>query len=202
MCKLYTNKTTVQEMADLFRAKSPHGFNAPADVYPGYPGLVVRNDAGERFIEQMNWGFPVRLKGMKPTSKPKPVNNARNDKLLTGFWKHWFVIPAQRCLIPFAAFAEAEGDKGKMTRTRIRVADQPLAAWAGLGDHGIGLSGESAPRCRIEIEHAVDDRGLAGHTIGQHVSYRESCFVEEAANLDRRRAGLLHDLCCDGNDGV
>ncbi len=43
MCNLYTNKSTVAEMADLFRAKAPHGFNAPADVYPGYPGLVGRS---------------------------------------------------------------------------------------------------------------------------------------------------------------
>lgn len=132
MCNLYANKTSVQEMADLFKARAPHGFNAPADVYPGYPGLVVRESDDARVIDQMTWGFPVRLKGMKPTSKPKPVNNARDDKLLTGFWKHWFVTPAQRCLIPFTAFAEAEGPKGKMTRTWISVADQPTAAWAGL----------------------------------------------------------------------
>jgi putative SOS response-associated peptidase YedK len=132
MCNLYTNKTPVQEMADLFKAQAPHGFNAPADVYPGYPGLVIREHDGAGVIEQMTWGFPVRLKGMKPTSKPKPVNNARDDKLLTGFWKHWFTTPAQRCLIPFTAFAEAEGPKGKMTRTWISVADQPTAAWAGL----------------------------------------------------------------------
>ncbi len=31
MCNLYTNKSTVAEMADLFRAKAPHGFNAPAE---------------------------------------------------------------------------------------------------------------------------------------------------------------------------
>lgn len=82
-------------------------------------------------MQAMTWGFPVRLKNMKPTSKPKPVNNARDDKLLTGFWKHWLVTPAHRCLISFTAFAEAEGDKGRMTRTWISVADQPLAAWAG-----------------------------------------------------------------------
>ena len=111
-------------MADLFRAKAPHGFNAPADVYPGYPGLVVREDGGERVIEQMNWGFPVRLKGMKPTSKPKPVNNARDDKLMS-FWRPWFTSPAHRCLIPFTSFAEAEGEKGKMTRTWISVASWP-----------------------------------------------------------------------------
>src|SRR3546814_14761479 len=39
---------------------------------------------------------------------------------------------SQRCLIPFTAFAEAEGAAGAMTKTWIRVADQPLAAWAGL----------------------------------------------------------------------
>lgn len=132
MCNLYTNKSTVTEIADLFKAQVPHGFNAPADVYPGYPGLIVHEHAGSRLIEQMTWGFPVRLKGMKLTSKPKPVNNARDDKLLTGFWKHWFVMPAQRCLIPFTSFAEAEGEPGKMTRTWISVDDQPLAAWAGL----------------------------------------------------------------------
>lgn len=42
------------------------------------------------------------------------------------------IFGGQRCLIPFTSFAEAEGEPGKMTRTWIRVADQPLAAWAGL----------------------------------------------------------------------
>lgn len=119
-------------MADLFRTPATYGFNAADDVYPGYPGIVVREHEGARVLQSMNWGFPVRLKNMKPTSKPKPVNNARDDKLLTPFWKHWFITPAQRCLIPFTAFAEAEGPKGKMTRTWIRAEDQPTAAWAGL----------------------------------------------------------------------
>ena len=132
MCNLYTNKTTVQEMADLFRTPATFGSNAPDEIYPGYPGIVVRERDGARVLQSMTWGFPVRLKGMKAESKPKPVNNARDDKLLTGFWKHWFVTPAQRCLIPFTAFAEAEGPKGKMTRTWISVEDQPTAAWAGL----------------------------------------------------------------------
>ena len=132
MCNLYTNKSTVQEMADLFRTPAAYGFNAPDEVYPGYPGIVVREHEGARVLQSMNWGFPVRLKNMKPTSKPKPVNNARDDKLLTPFWKHWFTTPAHRCLIPFTSFAEAEGPKGKMTRTWISVADQPTAAWAGL----------------------------------------------------------------------
>ena len=77
---------------------------------------------------------------------------------------------------------------------------QPLLA--DIGDDGIGRSGGSAPRCRIEIEYAIDDCGLAGRRIGQHMGYSKGRFIEEAANLDRRRIGLLHDLCCGGNDGV
>lgn len=81
--------------------------------------MVVRQREGARVLPSMTWDFPVRLKDMKPTSKLKPVNNARDDKLLTPSWKHCFTTPAQRCLIPFTAFAEAEGPNGKMS-----------AAWA------------------------------------------------------------------------
>src|SRR3546814_4654408 len=43
------------------------------------------------------------------------------------------VTGVQTCALPiFTAFAEAEGEKGKMTRTWLSVVDQPLAACAGL----------------------------------------------------------------------
>ena len=71
------------------------------------------------------------LRAARHPRKPKPVNNARDDKLMT-FWRTWFTNPAQRCLIPLTAFAEAEGPDGKKTKTWISVADQPLAACAGL----------------------------------------------------------------------
>lgn len=132
MCNLVTLGASTDEVALHFKARRPKATNvATGEVYPGAQGFVVREDAGERIMQAMTWGFPVRLKTMKPTSKPKPVNNARDDKLMS-FWRPWFTKPAQRCLIPFTGFAEAEGEKGKMTRTWISVADQPLAAWAGL----------------------------------------------------------------------
>lgn len=132
MCNLVTLNASTDEVATHFKARRPKATNvSPGDAYPGGQGFVVREETGERIVQPMTWGFPVRLKTMKPTSKPKPVNNARDDKLLT-FWRPWFTDPAQRCLIPFTSFAEAEGEKGKMTRTWISVADQPLAAWAGL----------------------------------------------------------------------
>lgn len=132
MCNLVTLNSSVDEVASYFRARRPRPTNAvPGDVYPGGQGFVVRCAQGERIVEAMTWGFPVRLKHMKPTSKPKPVNNARDDKLMS-FWRLWFTNPAHRCLIPFTSFAEAEGETGRMTRTWISVTDQPLAAWAGL----------------------------------------------------------------------
>jgi putative SOS response-associated peptidase YedK len=120
-------------MADLFKATPTRAFNAPEEVYPGYPGLVVREQDGARILEQMTWGFPrhtTNRRTGKP-NKPQPVNNLRDDKLWT-FWRKQFVDTSARCLIPFTSFAEAEGEKGKMTQTWISVADQPIAAWAGL----------------------------------------------------------------------
>ncbi|MBB5708626.1 SOS response-associated peptidase family protein [Sphingopyxis panaciterrulae] len=105
---------------------------APGDVWKGGTGFVVREDDGARVLDAMHWGFPRHSMNKRTgaPNKPAPVNNARDDKLMShyGMWREWFVQPAHRCLIPFAAFAEAEGAAGAMTKTWISVADQPLAA--------------------------------------------------------------------------
>ncbi len=140
MCNLYRLKAGTAEIADLFGATEyAPGSNAPEQIYPGYPGLVVRAEGAGRAVEAMTWGFPLVLADARKkaqaagkVAKPRPVNNARDDKLLTGMWRHWFETPAQRCLIPFTDFAEAVGEKGRMTRTWFRVTDQSVAAWAGL----------------------------------------------------------------------
>ena len=49
--------------------------NVPEVTLPGYPGMVIREADGERVLQSMVWGFPLRLKAMKPDSKPRPVNN-------------------------------------------------------------------------------------------------------------------------------
>jgi putative SOS response-associated peptidase YedK len=80
----------------------------------------------------MTWGFPLVIKSKKTglPLKPKPVNNAREDKLANTFWRDSFV--KRRCLIPVTAWAEAEGDKGRMTRTWYSLADDDLFAVAGV----------------------------------------------------------------------
>ncbi len=133
MCNLYKMAKSQDEVAHFFdaiaqdMAVSPGG-NAPEMVYPGYPGMVL----AEGKLQQMVWGFPLALTGAKGQPlKPKPVNNARADKLKSPFWSASF--RARRCLIPVSAFAEAEGERGRMTRTWFTPpGDAPLFAMAGL----------------------------------------------------------------------
>jgi putative SOS response-associated peptidase YedK len=126
MCNLYRMTRANAEIARLFSAPVDPGANFAAEVFPGYPGLVV----AEGRVRVMNWGFPVRLKAMKPTSKPKPVTNARDDKLDTFFWRDSF--ERRRCLIPVSQWAEPEGEPRRMTRTWYAPAGEELFAVAGL----------------------------------------------------------------------
>ena len=87
MCNRYLRgeATTIRERfgAQFFGTAN----EGPLIVHPKEPGLIVRLIDGERVIEQMTWGLPVALRGKKGEMlKPKPVNNARFDKL-GSFWK-------------------------------------------------------------------------------------------------------------------
>ncbi|AOH86696.1 hypothetical protein AWL63_10680 [Sphingomonas panacis] len=130
MCNLYTLRTSAAEVAAHFGIANCVASNAGEDVYPGAPGVVVREADGQRIAQSMTWGFPLRLKTMAPTAKPKPVNNIAD--LTKPMWKGLALKPKSRCLIPLTAFAEAEGQKGRKTRTWFSVVDQPIFAWAGL----------------------------------------------------------------------
>ncbi|MEC7420920.1 MAG: hypothetical protein VX648_00865, partial [Pseudomonadota bacterium] len=79
MCNLYRMTKNKDEVAQWFDAIDElGGANFGAEVFPGYPGAVV----AEGRLAQMTWGFPLVLKGKNGQSlKPRPVNNARTDKL-------------------------------------------------------------------------------------------------------------------------
>ena len=127
MCNLYRMTKATAEIAHLFGARAGQGANFAAEVYPGYPGLVV----AEGEARAMTWGFPLSLKGKSGQAlKPKPVNSAREDKLGTAFWRACF--ERRRCLIPVSAWAEAEGAKGAMTRTWYSLAGEEVFAVAGI----------------------------------------------------------------------
>lgn len=128
MCNLYRMTLPASEVAAWFAAvEAAQGANFAEEVYPGYTGLVVADGA----VRAMTWGFPLVLKGKQGQPlKPKPVNNARTDKLGTFFWRHAFA--ERRCLIPLTAWAEAQGPKGRMTRTWLSLPAAPLFAAAGV----------------------------------------------------------------------
>lgn len=128
MCNLYRMTKPMTEVAAWFDAvAAADGANFAEEVYPGYTGLVV----AEGQVRSMTWGFPLVLKGAKGQPlKPKPVNNARTDKLSTFFWRHSF--EERRCLIPLTAWAEAQGARGRMTRTWLSLPGADLFAAAGV----------------------------------------------------------------------
>lgn len=114
MCNLYRMKNSAAEVASLFRAQNKaEGSNHSEYVFPGNQGLVV----AKGIVVAMTWGFPLVLKSKRTGEplKPKPVNNARTDKLDSFFWRDSF--ENRRCLIPVSSWAEAQGAKGAMTRT-------------------------------------------------------------------------------------
>ncbi|MEZ5748709.1 MAG: SOS response-associated peptidase family protein [Caenibius sp.] len=128
MCNLYRMSKSAAEVAGLFNVNSASaGANTPELHYPGHPGLVVADGK----LRPMHWGFPLTLKGKHGQPlKPKPVNNARTDKLSGPFWRSSF--ENRRCLIPVSAYAEAEGPKGAKTRTWFHLPDADLFACAGI----------------------------------------------------------------------
>lgn len=128
MCNLYRMTKNASEVAAWFDAvEQAAGANFAGEVYPGYTGLVVAGGA----VRAMTWGLPLVLTGAKgQLLKPRPVNNARSDKLGSAFWRTSFA--SRRCLIPLDAWAEAEGPKGRMTRTWMASPESPFLAAAGL----------------------------------------------------------------------
>jgi putative SOS response-associated peptidase YedK len=128
MCNLYRMTKGRDEVARWFAAADEAaGANFGDEVYPGYPGLVV----AEGTLRVMNWGFPLAMTGAKGQPlKPKPVNNARIEKLESFFWSDSFA--QRRCLIPLTAWAEAEGQRGAKTRTWLTRPDAGLFAAAGV----------------------------------------------------------------------
>lgn len=130
MCNLYTERVGADAVAAHFNVRNPLRSNTGGEVYPGSPGTVVREDGGERVMESMTWGWPMKFKWMGEAAKPKAVNNIA--ELGKWPWRDFIDKPQFRCLIPLTAFAEAEGPKGRMTRTWFSVKDQPVFAWAGL----------------------------------------------------------------------
>ena len=199
MCNLYTNRTSDAEIAAAFRAKKPAATNVSAgDVYPGGPGLVVREQQGERIIQAMTWGFPLAQKSKKTGQpiKPKPVNNIAD---LTSFmWRFIAAKPEHRCIIPLSGFCEAEGEKGAKTRTWFQVRDRAIFAWAGMWkdspEWGAVYSGLMTD-CNEAIRPVHDRMPVLLHeedydlwlrgTLDDVMAFQGRCFPDELIQMER-----------------
>ena len=154
MCNLYEHHLAEQEKIFGKGLDEVLGNLPPQEVYPGGQGIVY-NALGE--LRVMTWGFPLALKSKQTGQllKPKPVNNARTDKLDSFMWRDSF--DKRRCLIPATRFAEAEGAKGSMTRTWFSPTDQPRLFLAGVwresiewgGVYSMVMTESAAPVSRI-----------------------------------------------------
>ncbi|SEP41597.1 hypothetical protein SAMN02990966_05941 [Rhodospirillales bacterium URHD0017] len=75
MCNLYTVRKSRDEVARHFRARKPAvDVNLPDDILPGTPGLVVREADGERVLQSMVWGFPMRFQGQGRSRNPSTTS--------------------------------------------------------------------------------------------------------------------------------
>lgn len=214
MCNLYTVRKSAAEVAAHFGVEAPASFNTPEETLPGYPGMVVRQAEGARILQSMVWGFPRPMKSKKTglPIKPKPVNNIAD--LGNFMWRGIAPKPQWRCLIPLTGFAEAEGEKGKMTRTWFHMKDQPIFAWAGMwrmsDEWGAVYSGMMtdankavAPvhdRMPVLLRPQEYDEWLHG-SLEDVTAFRDRIFPPELIEMDRtselwsrRKATATSDL--------
>ncbi|QND16957.1 hypothetical protein HB775_24680 (plasmid) [Rhizobium leguminosarum bv. trifolii] len=108
MSRLFAVIRTIDEIVAYFGVDDPPAISVPTETVEGSPGLIVIEKDGRRLLKSMPWGLPLRLQGIKPDSKPKPVNNIAD--LTKGIWIGLARKPQWRCLIPLTGFAEIVGD--------------------------------------------------------------------------------------------
>lgn len=128
MCNLYGMKASRDEVAAYFRANDEWRREVSLEkdyVAPGKPGWVVREEAGRRVLDTMNWGFPFQ---------GKPVTNVRNYS--SPFWRSALQEPARRCLVPVTRFqewsAKPDPETGKKRPYWFSLRAQPIFAFAGI----------------------------------------------------------------------
>ncbi len=181
MCNLCRLGQSAAEIAKLFRAEVNPNPNLSSHIYPNSNGLVIDNEV----LRSMTWGFPLAKRSKKTGKvlKPKAVNNARADKLGAAFWKSSFA--ERRCLIPLSAFAEAQGQRGSMTRTWMSLQNSDVmicaAVWRDSDEWGPCYSMNMTDACEqmqpIHNRMPVILRGqeTAQFTHGDEADARELC---------------------------
>lgn len=136
MCNLFRLRP-LENMSLIFDARPlDRPFEGRGDIYPRYETLVVRKEApgGARLLDCMAWGIVLTTTGKSGKPVRKAVTNVRN--LASPFWRATIADPAQRCLVPFTAFAEPKPGKdpetGRPANWWFEVAGEEACAFAGI----------------------------------------------------------------------
>lgn len=165
MCNHYANHPEIQKELQTWREYISWSLNVPLppelaeldkDVWPKREAAVVRHSAADEgaVADIMRWGVPLSVPGKRAgTIVTKHVTNVRN--LDSPFWRGMLAKPEQRCLVPFACFAEPKMGAGREEHW-FRISDQPLAAFAGVwrwaeapAQPGLDLGGEAPAQQKV-----------------------------------------------------
>ena len=135
MCNRYRQVKTKENLSLIFDARPLLDRPEPrVELYPKYPGIVIRKEDGERVLDVMAWGIPLSMRGKQGQKlAPRPVTNVRN--LSSSFWRSTIARPGWRCLVPFTSFAEPKpgtGPDGRLDCWWFSLPATEVAAFAGI----------------------------------------------------------------------
>jgi len=150
MCGRYRRRSDKQRIVEAFELGmdledlylEPEDDIAPGSMQP----VVFANDAGERTLELMRWGFktPDRL-----------LFNARSEDIATrNFWKASF--SKRRCIVPADSFYEWPKEKGRQKQKyEFTIPGREPFGMAGVwSDWKNPKTGEQEPTFAILTEEA------------------------------------------------
>lgn len=135
MCNHYRNEPDMLEKLETWREYMGWSLDdelpkVASDVWPKRQGMIVRQEAGQKVVDAMQWGVPLTMKGKREgTTVTKRITNVRNLK--SSFWRSMLTKPEQRCLVPFNTFAEPKPNAGR-EECWFKVTDAPVSCFAGI----------------------------------------------------------------------
>ncbi|MBC2776729.1 SOS response-associated peptidase family protein [Parasphingopyxis marina] len=131
MCNHYHNLPEALATIESWRDYVSHfDETPPEDVWPRRNGVIARIADGEKILEAIQWGVPLKMKGKRPgTTVTKRITNVRN--LNSSFWRSMLTNAENRCLVPFTEFAEPKPNAGR-EECWFTVNEAQVSAFAGI----------------------------------------------------------------------
>ena len=129
MCNLYSHTTALAAMRQIFDDLTNKSGNLETgDIYPDrIAPIITRNETGH-ILQPARWGLPSPPQFHSKSGIDRGVTNVRNTA--SPHWQRW-LGPQNRCLVPFARFAEPRAGKSAGNAWFAPTSDRP-AFFAGI----------------------------------------------------------------------